>query len=701
MVFVILCGSSAGSAHSATFPRPLTPILGAPALKYALEGLAGSVEELVFIYAQHLAQFNFEEQVVNLFKRTRCTFTCIPFATRGAVETALVGVQQLGLPPGTPLVFLNNDNVYSAELAALAAPSEPFLGYSDAPLEGAPLLCSVRLSPCGGAVEDVSELARVRGTDAGRPYGTGVYGFPSAELFLTWARHTLQHGPFPHNDIFMSSVFVNMLAAGLRVRAARVPILAPLSSPTAVLRFTSAARHKLRLCFDLDNTLVTPPTVPGDYTTVRPVAPNIALARWARAEGHTVIIHTARRMLTHGGNVGRVVADIARATLDTLQAFDIPYDELLFGKPIADVYIDDKALNPYLQSPVAMGLPVVGIEGAEPSLLLNTLPNNKYNSLRVEGGRLVKQGPRASLRGEVNFYETLAAAAPALFQRHFAAFFGSRAAAAPSGGGGGGGGDSDSGSDAALVLQEEGDGSGGRMEFTMELVRGVPLTTLARAGLLLPYHLQAVVEAVAQLHAAEPPGVPLELPLEELAASFRAKLPARLAHPTYAAFADAPLALAQLTAAQEAYLTSGRQRVARVIHGDCWFANILLTPSNELRFVDMRGLVGSRLTLNGDPTYDWAKLLQSVLGFDELVFALPPAPLEYRRGLARTYGALLRQRSVRVADVVAVCAGLVAGCLPFYESARVRQGLWAMSRSMLQPEAGSAMAQLLAALEEC
>ncbi len=50
------------------------------------------------------------------------------------------------------LDFLNNDNVYSEALAALGCPTEPTLGYDDAPLPGGALLCSLRLSPCGGAV---------------------------------------------------------------------------------------------------------------------------------------------------------------------------------------------------------------------------------------------------------------------------------------------------------------------------------------------------------------------------------------------------------------------------------------------------------------------------------------------------------------------------------------------------------------------
>lgn len=109
--------------------------------------------------------------------------------------------------------------------------------------------------------------------------------------------------------------------------------------------FIYPSQVHLRICFDLDNTLVTYPNVPGDYSTVQPVPNMVALAQWARNNGHTVIVYTARRMLTHKHNVGRVTADIARVTFDTLDKFNIPYDEIIFGKPIADVYIDDRCVS--------------------------------------------------------------------------------------------------------------------------------------------------------------------------------------------------------------------------------------------------------------------------------------------------------------------------------------------------------------------
>lgn len=46
-------------------------------------------------------------------------------------------------------------------------------------------------------------------------------------------------------------------------------------------------------------------------------------------------------MRTCGGDVEKVIAKIGGATTDWLKQHDVPFDELHFGKPYADIYVDD------------------------------------------------------------------------------------------------------------------------------------------------------------------------------------------------------------------------------------------------------------------------------------------------------------------------------------------------------------------------
>lgn len=56
-----------------------------------------------------------------------------------------------------------------------------------------------------------------------------------------------------------------------------------------------------------------------------------------------------------------------------------------------------------------------------------------------------------------------------------------------------------------------------------------------------------------------------------------------------------------------------------VIHGDMVMSNILMNKPEKIKFVDMRGKLGNKTTIYGDWLYDWAKLYQSLIGYDEIL----------------------------------------------------------------------------------
>ena len=58
-----------------------------------------------------------------------------------------------------------------------------------------------------------------------------------------------------------------------------------------------------------------------------------------------------------------------------------------------------------------------------------------------------------------------------------------------------------------------------------------------------------------------------------------------------------------------------------MIHGDPVFTNIIINQFSKIKFIDMRGIVGNQLTLNGDWLYDWAKIYQSIIGYDEILLS--------------------------------------------------------------------------------
>jgi UDP-N-acetylglucosamine diphosphorylase / glucose-1-phosphate thymidylyltransferase / UDP-N-acetylgalactosamine diphosphorylase / glucosamine-1-phosphate N-acetyltransferase / galactosamine-1-phosphate N-acetyltransferase len=101
----------------------------------------------------------------------------------------------------------------------------------------------------------------------------------------------------------------------------------------------------MRICLDIDGTLCEVRGHGDDYAAVRPLPQAAERIRALRAAGHYVILATARHMQTCNSNVGMVVARQGQTLIAWLDRHGIEYDELWFGKPHADVYVDDKAFT--------------------------------------------------------------------------------------------------------------------------------------------------------------------------------------------------------------------------------------------------------------------------------------------------------------------------------------------------------------------
>jgi len=63
----------------------------------------------------------------------------------------------------------------------------------------------------------------------------------------------------------------------------------------------------------------------------------------------------------------------------------------------------------------------------------------------------------------------------------------------------------------------------------------------------------------------------------------------------------------------------GNHGCLSAVHGDPVLSNILMESGAALRFIDMRGKQGDVTTILGDMWYDYAKLFQSLCGYDEIL----------------------------------------------------------------------------------
>ena len=89
-------------------------------------------------------------------------------------------------------------------------------------------------------------------------------------------------------------------------------------------------------CFDIDGVIASI-TPNAEYNAATPIKENIKIINKLFDNGNKIILFTAR-----GSTTG---IDWRQTTESQMKEWGVRYDELKFGKPSADYYIDDKMLS--------------------------------------------------------------------------------------------------------------------------------------------------------------------------------------------------------------------------------------------------------------------------------------------------------------------------------------------------------------------
>ena len=265
-------------------------------------------------------------------------------------------------------------------------------------------------------------------------------------------------------------------------------------------------------------------------------------------------------MKTHKGNIGGIIADVGKITLDTLERFNIPYDEILFGKPHADFYIDDLAVNTFHQIDKILGF----IDSKnEP---------RGFNDIQYKENRVIK---KTNNSGELYWYKNFPSALSDLFPR--------------------------------VISINESDNT-----IEMDKVEGVNCSYLYVNGGLKESDIELIIKSLRRIHESELS----DLDGIDLYGNYSKKLEKRYLDnlSVYQKISESDHIFNILKERLKAYEDSKKAK-AGVIHGDPVFTNIFLVE-NGIKYIDPRGKIDEELTLFGDVYYDFAKVYQSVLGYD-------------------------------------------------------------------------------------
>ena len=107
--------------------------------------------------------------------------------------------------------------------------------------------------------------------------------------------------------------------------------------------------NDLTFIFDIDGTLCPIKGKEERYEDVVPYPEMIEKIRDYKEQGAKIILYTSRNMNTYKGNIGLINANTAGVILEWLKKWNIPYDEIIYGKPWPGhngFYVDDRTVRP-------------------------------------------------------------------------------------------------------------------------------------------------------------------------------------------------------------------------------------------------------------------------------------------------------------------------------------------------------------------
>lgn len=345
----VVCAAGDGTRFQPIFgetPKPLLRLHGASLLEWSLRSLPIFADDRIILVTRtaHRVKDRLAKTISARYPFNDIRWVELPKLTRGQLETALLCEQELD--PAAAIAIFNSDTYFESRTLV------PLM--SDPSIEGI-VPCSreegTAWSFC--AIDEHDNVTDIREKERISDWATvGLYFFRDAAKFVRRAREALAAGD--QREYYVAPLYQKYIRAGERVIIDRVNLFRPMGTPEQVERYWNTTLQAMRaanlrrtLVVDMDGTL----TIDDPGRSYADKLPNMDVIRKVREyaeKGYEIIIHSSRRMLTHGGDEARVIADIGPATFDWLKRYEVPYQGVRFGKPYANgaFYIDDKAVRP-------------------------------------------------------------------------------------------------------------------------------------------------------------------------------------------------------------------------------------------------------------------------------------------------------------------------------------------------------------------
>jgi NDP-sugar pyrophosphorylase family protein len=196
MKYIILCGGIGKRCNQYSLQKPLNYINSKHLIELIIESIP--TNEIYIIYNIILDQYNFKEIIINKFKKKKIFFSSVDFTTRGAIETAYIGLKNFNfINDNENIIFIDNDNIHTYPLLELNY-NYNFIGYGIDYVNNNFSFITIK----DNNVINIEEKNKISDY-----YCCGLYGFKNISTFLKLANQIITSNFKTKNEFYFSQIY--------------------------------------------------------------------------------------------------------------------------------------------------------------------------------------------------------------------------------------------------------------------------------------------------------------------------------------------------------------------------------------------------------------------------------------------------------------------------------------------------------------
>ena len=591
------------------YPKPFINIFGHPIIFWLIDNLSLQIDDKLYIGIYDEDEFGLEFKIRSEYPSLKFQIVNLLYQTRGAVETIFNILQQMSDDElNRKVLSLDCDTIYFEDVLTKFRMcdnnSSFYFNAKSKPEIFSYILCKDDI------ILDIREK-KFFNNNEDKLANTGAYGFKNGIILKEYCKYILNNDVKFRGEYYTSLLIKQMICESHVFNAIEINNFKCVGTPEQLKEFikevegSSSDKYKCkqkRFCFDLENTLI-------DHLK-KPKITNVILLRTLKTLGHYIIIYSSREITSK------------EITLNTLEEFNIPFDQLEFGKPCANHYIDDLGINSLYNLDTNIGC-------SQNKINKNYISARNFNKIIEVGNNIIKTSTSKDFDGQIFFYENLQTRNKHLFPEIY--------------------------STKNDIIQ-------------MEKINGITLSYLLVSKVMTKYQLLKLLYCVRDMH---------EIRIDEkdsnIYLNYKSKVKER-----YEQYKDVYDELNQeLLVANvyenimmdlQYYEENDLGIKSSIIHGDLVFSNIILSVENKFKFIDARGKLGNLLSLEGDICYDLSKILQSLYGYD-FVILRKDVDCEYLMELRNVFYEWvgLNYHIVSINNIKCICKSLFFSLIPLHD----------------------------------